>query len=73
MTLLGLPFLWWALLGSFSLAAVISLAWVAAMDRHNPPRDRGEHSIPVARALPLNISIPTRHRALVEARKNGKL
>jgi len=37
-TFLGISLLWWVLLGSFGLAALLAIVWVAAMDRNNPPR-----------------------------------
>jgi hypothetical protein len=60
--ILGLPFLWWALLGSFALSCLICLAWVSAMDREQARRTKRAGVIPVCRELPRNINTATAWR-----------
>jgi hypothetical protein len=61
MTLLGLPWMFWALFFSIALSCLIALAWVSAMDRRDAEARRRQ-GIPVARSLPLGIAIPTAFR-----------
>ncbi len=67
MTVLGLPASFLLVLIATAILALLLLRWLAKKPS-GPVLTVG-----VELPLPLNISIPTRHRALVEARKNGKV
>jgi 4-amino-4-deoxy-L-arabinose transferase-like glycosyltransferase len=62
MTLLGLPWMFWALFFSFALSCLICLAWIGAMDREQSRRTKRAGVIPVCRELPRAVAIPTAFR-----------
>jgi 4-amino-4-deoxy-L-arabinose transferase-like glycosyltransferase len=62
MTLLGLPWMFWALFLSVALSCLIALAWIGAMDRNDQRRTKRAGVIPVCRELPRNINTATAWR-----------
>jgi hypothetical protein len=59
--ILGLPFVYYALLGSFGLSAVLAVLWVSAMDRSDA-RERARRGQPEYVGLPPMMAIPTKWR-----------
>lgn len=59
MTFLGLSLIYWSLIGSFALSAVIAVAWVAALDRSDALRRAS--LVPIA-PLPAAVAVPAKWR-----------
>lgn len=58
----GLPIMFWALLASFALSALLAIGWIAALDVELARRGDRAGKLPTITALPKAVAIPTAHR-----------